>query len=67
MDAVPDSVLICSKQTESQAIRSIYGNSRINSFFGSDVLKSTRVSRNGNEAFRLKKVPSPYAKNAQNK
>lgn len=39
LDAVPDSVLICTQPTtESKAIQSVYANFKMNSFFGRDVI-----------------------------
>lgn len=39
LDAVPDSVYICSKAEEDRGIRSLYANSKLNSFFKTDVLR----------------------------
>ena len=40
LDAVPDSVYICSKATEERRPRSLFANQKLNTFFGSDVVKA---------------------------
>ena len=37
LDAVPDSVLICSKGSHEQHLRPIYANSKTSAFFGKDI------------------------------
>lgn len=44
MNAVPDSVYICSRAKESVASKSLYANSKMNNFFGCDIINHEAVA-----------------------
>ncbi len=40
LDALPDSVLVCTKSTEETRAKPVFSNVKLNEFFGCDVLNS---------------------------
>ena len=67
LNSVPDNVLICKKSSANKAPVCVYGNSRINSFFGQSVIEHRYDAANPNVKInkKLRKVNSPYTKDLQ--
>ena len=68
LDAVPDSVFICTKAWgESKAIRSVYANFKMNNFFGRDVIHTSknRPKKSGMKQAKVDKytLPAPAIEN----
>ena len=55
--AVPDSVLLCTKGTDSKGAKSIFANLKMNTFFGSDVVnfKNARIQKSRMKSVTKKK------------
>ncbi len=62
LDGLPDSVLVCTKSTEERKARPLYGNVKLNSFFGCDVVNSHNKSKLHKKDRKVKKQ-SPLERN----